>query len=84
MTDKCRVSEDELANDKGDAPEETVSSLDLGHDKEHQQEFFDAILDSDAVINAVMAFHRAPSCVNGALLKIATDNLVAELTGEQE
>jgi len=79
---KCRVSEDELANDRGDAPEETVSSLDLGHDIEHQQEFFDAILDSDAVINALIKFHRAPSCINGALLKVATDNMLAEITGE--
>ena len=82
MTDICRVSQDELANDKGDAPEEAVSSLDLGHDKEHQQEFFDAILDSDAVINAVMAFHRAPTCSNGVWLKMTTDNMLAEITGE--
>jgi hypothetical protein len=82
--DICRVSQEELANDKGDAPEETVSALDMGHDKEHEREFFDAILDSDTVINAVIAFHRAPSCLNGALLKMKTDHLLAEIAGELE
>jgi hypothetical protein len=80
----CRVSQEELAYDGGGESEEPVSALDLGHDKEHEREFFDAILDSDEVINAVMAFHRAPTCSNGALLKIATDKILADLAGEHE
>jgi hypothetical protein len=76
---------EELAYDGGgECTDEQVSALDLGHDKEHEREFFDAILDSDEVINAVIAFHRAPTCLNGALIKMKTDYMLAYMTGELE
>ena len=81
----CRVSQEEMKHDGGgECTDEPVSALDLGHDKEHEREFFDAILDSDEVINAVMAFYRAPTCLNGALLKMKTDYMLSELAGELE
>jgi len=81
--DICRVSQEELEHDGGgECTDEPVSALDMGHDKEHEREFFDAILDSDEVIQAVMRFHRAPTCINGALLKVATDVMLAKATGE--
>ena len=81
---KCRVSEDELANDKGDSEVLDVCSIDFGHDEEHEMEFFKRLIKDDCVMNAVIAFHRAPTCVNATLLKIATDKLVERATGEQE
>lgn len=58
---KCRVSEDELANDKGDAPEDTVSALDFRHDKEYEERFFDEIVNDTATIKAVIELIRNPS-----------------------
>ena len=81
----CRVSQEEMKHDGGgECTDEPVSALDMGHDKEHEREFFDAILDSDEVINAVIRFHRAPTCLNGALLKMRTDYMLADLAGESE
>jgi hypothetical protein len=81
----CRVSQEELEHDGGgECTDEPVSALDLGHDKEHEREFFDAILDSDEVINAVMRFHRAPTVLNATMLKSATNALVDKVSGEQE
>lgn len=59
-----------------------VSAVDFGHDKEHEDRFFDEIVNDSATIKALIEFHRNPSITNGVNLRTATARLAEEAARE--
>ena len=64
----CRVSQEELTNDRGDDEIEYVDSLDFAHDLEYRDLFREAIMADDAVLNQVIKVYTSKGIADSAKL----------------
>ena len=78
----CRVSQEELANDNGDAGPDQVRGIDFRHEEEYAERFFDEIVNDTATIKAVIDLVRKPSIENIAALRVLAIQLSEEAAKE--